>query len=257
LNVIDEHSHLALVGLLSSLLLTVWLAHRIGARAHAPGKAALATEASSSLLALLSLLLAFSVSLSVSRFEARRQLVIEEANAIGTAALRTRLLPEPFAAQSAVIFREYAAGRARWGEAPRGSGVEGEIERADAALHRELWARAITAAEVRRDPQHALYVASLNDVIDTQAERVHARNNRVPETVLYLLASVGLLALAVASYIAARNGAPGARGFHVLAGAIWLVIALIIDLDQPRRGWITISQEPLHAVAASLGERPR
>ena len=67
--------------------------------------------------------------MSVSRFEARKLLVIEEANAIGTAALRTGLLAEPFAERSAALLREYTAGRLRWGNAARTASVEREQER--------------------------------------------------------------------------------------------------------------------------------
>lgn len=249
---IDDHSRVALFILLVSLGSTVWLAHRAGSRAHGPGAPALATDASSALLALLGLLLAFTVSLSVSRFESRRQLVIEEANAIGTAALRTQLLAEPFATKSARLLREYTANRVRWGEATREAAVEAEAEAVDASLQAQLWKLAIAAGEGRRDPQHALYIAALNAVVDIHGERVYARNLRVPETVFSLLAAVAMLALGVASYVGGRNGARRARDFHALAVAVWLVIGLVIDLDQPRRGWITISQAPLAALAESL-----
>jgi hypothetical protein len=254
---LDEHSRLALLALFALLQGAVWLAHRAGRRRYRADAPTLATEASSALLALLGLLLAFTVSMSVSRFEERKALVIEEANAIGTAALRTQLLPAPFAEESAALFREYATGRLRWGEATRDARVEAELAAADAQRHRALWVHAVAAGEARPGPAHALYVAALNAVIDVQAERVHARGNRVPESVIFLLACVALLALAVAGAIAGRNGARSARDFHALAFAIWLVIALIVDLDQPRRGWVRVSQESLRAAADGLGAPPR
>jgi hypothetical protein len=253
---LDEHSRLGLLALFALLQGVVWLAHRAGKRRHRPDAPALATEASSALLALLGLLLAFTVSMSVSRFEQRKALVIEEANAIGTAALRTQLLPAPFAEQSAALFREYVIGRLRWGEAARDASVEAELAAADARRHRALWAHAVAAGEVRPGPAHALYVSALNAVIDVQAARVHARMNRVPESVTFLLAGVALLALAVASAIAGGNGARRARDFHALALAIWLVIALIVDLDQPRRGWVRVSQDALRAAADGLDAPP-
>ncbi len=249
---LDEHARLSLLALFALLQGVVWLAHRSGRRRARAGDAPLPTEASSALLALLGLLLAFTVSMAVGRFEARKQLVIAEANAIGTAALRTQLLPAPHAAESRALLRDYAAQRVRWGEAARTEATEREVEAADARIQRALWSHAIAAAALRPDPQHALYVAALNEVIDVQAERIHARANRVPESVILLLATVGMLALAVAARLHGRNGARGALDYHALALAVWLVIALIVDLDQPRRGWVQVDQASLRAAADAL-----
>jgi hypothetical protein len=254
--VLDQHSGSILIALLAFLQGVVWCGHRFGKRRHQAEAPALGTDASTALLALLGLLLAFTVSMAVTRFEARKALVIEEANAIGTAALRAELLPPPFAQQARSWFREYAAGRVAWGAAARTAEIEARIEAEDVRLHRALWASAIAAGEARRDPQHALYVDALNAVIDVEAARVNARENRVPETVIALLAAVATLALALSAFLSGRNGARRALDFHALALAIWLVIALVLDLDQPRRGWVQVSQAPLAAVAAALAAEP-
>ena len=193
--------------------------------------------------------------MAVSRFDARKQLVIEEANAIGTAALRTELLPQPFAAESAALFREYVAGRLRWSEAARGAPIQAEQARADVALHARLWRLAIASAEVRRDDQHAIYIEALNAVIDIHAERTNLRSNRVPDAVLVLLAIIAALAVGVAGGVQGRSGSSSARDLHALTFAVWLVIALIVDLDQPRRGFIQVSQAPLAQLADALGAR--
>lgn len=249
---IDEYSRLALGVLLAAVHASVWLAHRLGRRARGAGAESVPTDGASALVALLGLLLAFTVSMAVARFEARKQLVVAEANAIGTAALRAQLLPEPLAQESAPLFREYVAGRLRWSEAPRDAPLQAQQERADAALHARLWELAIAAGDAPRDEQHALYVAALNELIDVHSERVHGRTNRVPETVLLLLAAIAVIALAVVGAIHGRNGTRRARDLHALAFSIWLVILLIVDLDQPRRGFIQVGQAPLAALAETL-----
>ncbi|HEU4427787.1 MAG TPA: hypothetical protein VFT98_03450 [Myxococcota bacterium] len=140
----------------------------------------------------------------------------------------------------------------RRGDLPRSSPLEASLLGSDQRVQRELWERAIAASEARRDPHGALYIASLNEVIDIQEERVNVRANRVPETVLYVLAGLSLLALTVASATYGSNGMRGRRDLHLLAFAVWLVIWLIVDLDQPRRGWVQISQSPMHRLLASL-----
>jgi hypothetical protein len=254
--VIDNHAWLALGVLLVAMQLVVWLGHRHGLQTRHAEAPPVPTEAVSALIALLGLLLAFTVSMAVSRFDARKQLVSDEANAIGTAALRARLLPEPYASESAGLFREYVARRVRWGDLARSSPLEAALLGDGERLQHELWKRAIAAADARRDPHSALYIAALNEVIDLQEARANVRTNRVPETVLLVLAGLSLLALAVASATYGSNGMRARRDLHVLAFAVWLVIWLIVDLDQPRRGFVKIGQDPMRRLLASLGGEP-
>ncbi len=107
-----------------------------------------------------------------------------------------------------------------------------------------MWTLATAAAQQAPNATTSLYVNALNQVIDLAAERAHMRANRVPQTVIYLLAVIALIAT-TAHAVSVGHGGRRSIPLHVLAFATWLVFLLIVDLDQPRRGWIQVSQEPL------------
>jgi hypothetical protein len=94
-------------------------------------------------------------------------------------------------------------------------------------------------------PTFALYESALNEMFDVAAARTHVRANRIPETVLLLLGVMALLANGLFAGVLGRNHKKDIVDLHFLAFATWLVIALIVDLDRPRRGWVQVSQEPL------------
>src|SRR5690606_28962629 len=122
-----------------------------------------------SILGLLALLLAFTFSLAASRFEARRQAVLEEANAIGTTYLRTRLLPEPERQELARLLREYVDVRLSAVQA----GQTAEAIKHSEELHEQLWQQAAAAAQKSSGSiMTGLFVQSLNEVIDLHAKRV-------------------------------------------------------------------------------------
>jgi hypothetical protein len=87
-------------------------------------------------------------------------------------------------------------------------------------------------------------VNALNQAIDVGAERAYMHANRVPQTAIHLLAAISLIAT-YAHAVSVGHGGRRSAPLHGLAFATWLVFLLIVDLDQPRRGWIQVSQEPL------------
>jgi hypothetical protein len=122
-----------------------------------------------SLLALLAIMLAFTFNLAATRFDARRQAVLEEANAIGTTYLRTRLLPEPQRADIAELLRIYTELRVRNVAEARIT----EVMTGSEKLHEQIWSQAVAAAE--KTPGSittGLFLQSLNQVIDLHSKRV-------------------------------------------------------------------------------------
>src|SRR5262249_43004420 len=151
-------------------------------------------------LALLGLLLGFSFSMAVSRFDARKQLVVEEANAIGTAYLRARLLPAPQREEVVELLRRYVENRIAAAETRDGAAMQGTEQRA-AELQEQLWARAARAAD--RDPRSVvtgLFIQSLNDVFDIKEKRTVGLINHVPESALLLVAVVALCGTGLVGY---------------------------------------------------------
>ena len=235
------------------MLLALWVsvhvvtecAWRVGRRRGATREGNVSVEPASALLAVLGLLLAFTISMAVDRFDARKQLVIDEANSIGTAELRARLLPEAARARSRALLDAYLDRRVRWGEGAGDEATQGRLAQEAIDYQNQLWQIAGEVGTLTPTPIFALYESALNQMIDLAAERAQVRANRVPETVLLLLGTIALLANGLFAWVLGRNKKKNRLDLHLLAFVTWLVVALIVDLDRPRRGWVRVSQEPL------------
>lgn len=209
------------------------------------------------MLGLLALLLGFTFSMAVSRFDARKALVLEEANGIGTAALRAQLLPSPQAGDIRRLLVAYTSARLDFYAA----GIDpGRLEAANAQASRiedQLWAMAVAvAAEDPRSVPIGLFIDSLNEVIDVKEKRRVALDNHVPETVLLLLYVTSFAALVLVGY---GCGLGGQRHFllnALLACLFALVLTTILDIYRPRRGLVQVSQDSLTRLKAELDQTP-
>jgi Na+-transporting methylmalonyl-CoA/oxaloacetate decarboxylase gamma subunit len=204
------------------------------------------TTIQAAILGLLGLLLAFTFSMSANRYEARRELVLMESNAIGTAYLRAQMLPEPYQTQTGDLLRNYVDARLEFynaGVAP--VRLKDALDKS-IRIQGQLWQQAVdvSAADPRSEPT-SLFVQSLNDVIDLHAARLAAMNNRVPDVILYLIFITSMLTVAFIGY--------SMRAIHyhrfipalITIFLIVIIVGVIIDLDRPRRGLIQISQESM------------
>ena len=198
------------------------------------------------ILGILALLLGFTMSMAVSRFEIRKQLVLEEADAIGTSSLRAQLLPAPADAEITSLLRQYVNVRVQYGAAGNDFARLVDLNRQTAHLQTELWTRIATYAQQDPNPVRAgLLLQSLNQAIDLAEARWMAFQNRVPESVIYVDAAIGLLSSMLVGYAFGVNGRRNMFSMFILAVAIALVLAVIIDLDRPRSGYIRGSQQPM------------
>ena len=201
-----------------------------------------------SALGLLGLLLAFSFGMVLNRYEARRDLVTKEANAIGTAYLRAQLLDEPHRTRLSRLLVAYADNRvalARFG--PR---VAEHAARNDQLLI-DIWAaiRASRESAVAHGLTTALLVA-YNEVIDLDTERKVAWNLRLPaEVLLLLLAYLALVAAVVGHQV---DGSRGRRAALVLFVLMALSITVIADINRPMSGGARDSEEAMAMLVRSL-----
>ena len=203
-------------------------------------------------LGLLAFMLAFTFGMVASRYDGRKALVREEANAIRTVWLRSDFLPEPDRGEAAGLIRTYVDHRLASVRTRDIVRMKGDLAEANRIQHR-LWA--IAVANGRRDmssPVAALYVESVNRLIDLHALRVAiGLQARIPNGIWIALYSLILLGMVGVGYQAAiagstrRSWAP-----PLLALAFSLVIALIASLDRPQSTFITVSQQPLVDVRA-------
>ena len=132
-------------------------------------------------LGLLALMIGFTFAMALSRFEARRDAVLNEANAIGTTALRARLLSEPHRTEVLKLLREYVQTRLDITQRTTSqSELMAAIDRSN-ALQEALWqqAEAVSAKENGMVPS-GLFIQTLNEMIDNQGKRLAALRNRVP-----------------------------------------------------------------------------
>jgi hypothetical protein len=192
------------------------------------------------LLGLVGLLLAFGLSLAVSRYEDRRANVVSEANAIGTTYLRAQTLPEPIRTRSLELLVRYTRSAVRLSDRVPGSAEAREAAASEQRIQRQLWGlagQALDMAPTASAPR--LYVETLNEMIDAETVRVSALSNRVPTAVLVL----EILGSAVALGLLAAYLAITGRGVVavVLASALVAFLLLVTtDLDRPTRGMIRV-----------------
>ena len=199
----------------------------------------------SAVLALLGLLLGFSFALAGARHEARRELLVEEANSVVTTARRAQLLPEPHAANVIQLLREYVPLRIEAHREGQFSDQFATTRKRSAELQGRMWAEAVAAAAERPSPITASFIASLNETIDLEAKRVAAKRNHVPGAVWLLLLCIAGCGVWLVSYPAGTSGRHSILERFVFPILIAFVIAIITDIDTPRAGFISLDERPL------------
>lgn len=212
--------------------------------------------AQGTLLGLVGLLLAFGLTMAVGRYETRRVLVTQEANAMGTTYLRAQLLAEPVRSASLDLLRDYADAAIRLaGQVPDNEEFMVADQRMT-AIQQDLWAAAGEA--VRADPMGTaprLYIESLNEMIDRHTDRDASLRNRVPTSVMVLEVVGSAVALGTLSLYLALLGR-GAVTSLVAAVVVILILFVSFDLDRPARGFITVPDAPLVEVRESMDLPP-
>lgn len=229
-------------GLFLAMLLCLEIGRRVGVRRAArEGQAAGAGAGvvDGAVFALLGLLIAFTFSGATSRFDHRRGLIVEEANAIGTAYLRIDLLPAAAQPDMRESFRRYLDARlAAYRAVPDLDAVNAALARAT-ALQQEIWRKAI-AASTGSQAATMLLLPALNQMIDITTTRAMAAKTHPPYILFGLLFALALLGALLAGH--AMAGAKMRDWVHMatfalaLAGAVYV----ILDTEYPRLGLIRV-----------------
>jgi hypothetical protein len=208
------------------------------------------------LLGLVGLLLAFGLTMAVGRYDARRALVVHEADTIGTTYLRAQLLAEPTRSASLETLKRYADAAVALADLVPDSTTFDANSATMEGLQRDLWRLAGEA--VTSDPSGSaprLYVETLNEMIDAHADRVASLRNRVPSTVSILQVVASAIALgALALYLALLGR--GLLTSLVATVVVLLIVFITFDLDRPHRGLITVPDRPLVETRASMDPPP-
>jgi hypothetical protein len=241
------------------LLAAAELGARLGLRVHARHDEAHKSTISGiqgAMLGLLGLLLGFTFSMAMSRYDARRLLVVAEANAIGTTFLRAALLPDAHVAPVEDLLRRYVALRVEMKPTEDHHAQLAAFLKDSAEIQRQLWEHAVAAAREAPTVNSAAFVTALNQTIDTEAERVAASRARIPPTVWFLLLIVAGISCLTSSYAAGAQGARSALSSLIFPLLIAVVMTLIFDILDPHQGFIGVSQQSLADLQQSIAPRP-
>lgn len=191
---------------------------------------------------LLGLLLAFTFSGAASRFEDRRHLITEEANAIGTAYLRVDTLPPETQPELRQLFTRYLDARvASFRNVADVTATKASLSAA-ATLQGQIWAKAVSASERPQASTHAamLLLPALNQMIDITATRASAMENHPPEVIFFLLAGLSLVSSLLVGYVTCASVERSWFYMLLVAATMSLTFYVILDLEYPRFGLIRI-----------------
>lgn len=241
-------------GLLTLLLLAVVIeagyqtANRFGIQADANRKDQL-SAIRDGLFLLVSLLLGFTLALAAPRYAERRSLLVDEANAIGTAYLRAGTLPHPNRDQAQQLLTEYVNARLDLDSAGLDSILATRAAARAKQIQVQLWQNLIEVTKNDRSAVSTAYMNSLNQLIDLHEKRLSALENRIPHSVWLLILSVSTIAVFT-------RGLTLARRFwltlFLVPLTIAIVVALIADLDTPSSGLIRLDQRAMQRVKADM-----
>jgi hypothetical protein len=234
-------SALLLIGVFAGMLLSLIIGQRLGRREKGgtdSGRIQL-TAVEAAIFGLMGLMIAFTFSGAAQRYEMRRQLVVDEANAIGTSYLRIDLLPAVRQAALRDKYRQYLEARIAVYRTDLNSHKPHEAMAAK--LQREIWTGTVAALAEAPPQATIIVVPALNEMIDVTTRRTIAALTHTPKLIMAMLLMLGLVCSLLAGYVIGSNQTRHA-GFHWLAFAFMMTITIyvIYDLDYPRYGLIQV-----------------
>jgi hypothetical protein len=199
-------------------------------------------------LTLLGLIIGFTFSMAVSRYDQRKNLEEEEANAIGTEYVRAEFLPSASAARVRTLLKSYLDQRILYYTTSDGHLLD-QNKVQTSRLQNEMWSATIGPTSENPTPLAALVVQGMNDVLNSQGYTQAAWWNRIPVAAWILLITIGLLCNILIGYLAHDK-----RAFPFWILPIFLAISLflIADIDSPGRGVILVTPRNLESLANSL-----
>ena len=235
-------------------LLVLWLAAWAGGRLHRRGRDLDDAERSDfgvvqgATLTLLGLIIGFSFSMAIGRYDQRKTYEEAEANAIGTEYVRADLLPAAEAARTKELLRRYTDLRILF-YVTRDHVALDRLAAETAAVQDELWKTVAKTANAQPTPVTALAAAGMNDVLNSQGYTQAAWWNRIPEAAWGLMFLIAIFANVMLGY-GARRVRPGL--FVILPLVVSISFFLIADIDSPRRGVIQVHPQNLESLRDGL-----
>jgi hypothetical protein len=199
-------------------------------------------------LTLLGLIIGFTFSMAVSRYDQRKNYEEAEANAIGTEYVRADLLPAADAARVRALLKDYLDQRILF-YTTRNESQRRQIDAQTARLQTEMWAAVVTVAARQLTPVTALYLAGMNDVLNSQGYTQAAWWNRIPVAAWALVITISIFCNLLVGYVAHGRSA---FLFLILPIALSIALFLIADIDSPVAGVIRVQPQNLQTLVESL-----
>ena len=229
---------------------------RLGAIMKQPeeGEASIGSIVGAS-LGLLAFLLAFTFNMTANRYDQRKQLLMDDVNAIATAYRRAGMLPQSSAAETRALLREYLDLRVRVAQEP--DSLIDMLARSR-EIQNQLWSEVEKIiAQERISISHSLYIQALNQMFDTHAKRVTlGLQYRIPDAIwlgLYLITAMAMVTVGYQSSLSRQHRYPV---YLVLAIAFSAVIVMIADLDRATGGSVRLSHQPLVELQQKISAMP-
>jgi hypothetical protein len=240
---------------LAVLMAVTWaVGWRSGVSARRRGEPPADTKLDDAALALLGLLLAFTFSMALNKYERRREAVVTDSNAIGDFYTCATLIPQPARTRLQDVVREYTRLRVELGSHP--SPTREDVDRALARFDQmqgrmtELVGEALSAGT----PIAVPITNTLNGVTSSQASRLAALRDRVPGSVILLLAVTATLSAGLVGREQGVSPRPSLAGTLTFIVIVALTVYVTLDLNHPTRGFIRLSQEPMERLLVSMGK---
>jgi hypothetical protein len=253
------------LGTATFVMLAIEIGYRFGRAVHKRSedeKESPVNAIAGSILGLVAFMLAFTFGLVANRFDDRKSLVREEANAIRTAWARSDFLPEPDRTQAKQWFFGYvdrllsATQSIQSGNTPLSQMEQVVSESRD--TRQKLWNMAV--ANARRDMNSdvaALYIESLNEIAAVQSNRVMiGLRHRVPPPIWLVLYALTFCGMAAVGYQTGIAGSKRSSSRPFLALSFSMVVALIAELDRPDSPFLKVSQLPLIDLREHMAAKP-
>jgi len=236
---------LVIIGMFVTMLAFIQIGKRIGAARLVRDPEGLSKgtgPSEAAVFGMLGLIIAFTFSGAASRFEARRHLVVEEVNAIGTAYLRIQVIPEDAQPELRSLFARYLDLRLKtYSDVEDQAATKAELS-ATAAIQETIWKKAVIACQrpdVKGRPE-ALLLPALNAMFDITTTRTAATMNHPPLPVFMLLAILCLVSSVLTGYGISANKRRSILHTIVFATITSVAIFVILDLEFPRLGLIRV-----------------
>ncbi len=226
-----------------------------------PDRKPLASGVTAAVLGLLAFMLAFTFGTAASRFAERKQLVVEESNAIGTAYLRAQLVEEPYGGAIRAQLRDYVDSRleAAAGSDPRDQQRLARFLADANSTHAQMWSQVVELSRQQPDSVVVgLLASAINSVIDLHGRRVAVGlHNRIPASIWVTIYFIAIIATALTGYdsgLSSGRSTIAALGTVAMIMTFSAVVLLNIDLDRPAQTMFSVDQQAMIDLQRSFSE---